>query len=216
MLRCLKNKNKIMKKTTQLSLIIILTSLFSLSYAEYQAVIGTANHNIKFVQWEDTTSIEGDWTNTTPPYDCKNWTPSVDSQDEGVSFTQTANDCKQDQQRQVKLRSKDKVSGVIIIKDTITEKRVNTGQSSTQSALGTRILKDCRFAKVSASGSVAGNYYVLETGGDTWAYWNGQQMGYINYRAPGNVFIRDGYRYYSTKLMVTDWYYYHNICKEKL
>lgn len=205
-----------MKKTTQISLILILTSLFSLSYAEYQAVIGTTNPNIKFVQWEDTTSIEGEWINSSAPYDCNNWTPTVDSQDEGVNFTQTATDCKQDQSRQVKLRSKDKVSGVIIVKDTIIEKRVNTGQSNTQSAIGARPLKDCRFAKVSASGSVAGNYYVLETGGNTWAYWNGQQMGYIDYRAPTYHFIRDGYRYYSTQLMVTDWYFYHNICKEKL
>lgn len=205
-----------MKKITRISLILTLTSLFGLSYAEYQAIIGTANHNIKFVQWEDTTSIEGEWINSSAPYDCNNWIPTVDSQNEGVSFTQTANDCKQDQTRQVKLRSKDKVSGVIIVKDTITEKRVNTNQSSTQTATGTRPLKDCRFAKVSANGPVKGNYYVLETGGNTTAYWDGAQMGYINYRAPGNVFIRDGYRYYSTQLMVTDWYYYHNICKEKL
>jgi hypothetical protein len=205
-----------MKKTTRISLILTLTSLFGLSYAEYQAVIGTANHNIKFVQWEDTTSIEGEWVNKSAPYDCKNWTPTVDTQNQGVTFTQTATDCKQDQERQVKLRSKDKISGVIIEKDTIIEQRVNTGQTSTQSAIGTKLLKECRFAKVSANGPVAGNYYVLETGGNTTAYWDGAQMGFINSRAPTYVFINNGYRYYSTQLMVTDWYYYHNICKEKL
>lgn len=205
-----------MNKLKQFSLMLTLTTLFTLSSAEYQAIIGTANHNIKFVQWEDTTSIEGEWINSSDPYDCNNWTPTVDTQNQGVTFTQKATDCKQDQERQVKLRSKDKVSGVIIVKDTITEKRVNTNQTSTQSAIGTKLLKECRFAKVSASGSGAANYYVLETGGNTWAYWNGQQMGYIDYRSPTHHFIRDGYRYYSTQLMVTDWYYYHNICKEKL
>jgi hypothetical protein len=216
MLSLNKKKKKIMKKITQLSLIVTLTSLFSLSYAEYQAVIGTANHNIKFVQWEDTTSIEGEWVNKSAPYDCKNWAPTVDSQNQGMTFTQTATDCKQDQERQVQLRSKDKISGVIIVKDTILEQRVNTGQTSTQSAVGTKLLKECRFAKINPSGSGAANYYVLETGGNTWAYWNGEQMGFINFRAPTYVFINNGYRYYSTQLMVTDWYYYHNICKEKI
>lgn len=205
-----------MNNIKKISAMMAIISLCSFTHAEYQAVIGTANHNIKFVKWEDIDSIEGEWQNVTDPYDCTNWSPSVDTQDQGVTFTQTANDCKQEQQRQVKRRSQEKISGVIIVKDTITEKRVNTGQSSSRSAVGTKLLKDCRFAKVSASGPVTGNYYILETGGNTWAYWNGQQMGYINYRAPTYRFVKDGYRYYSTQLMVTDSYYYHNICKEKI
>lgn len=205
-----------MKITTKISLILGLTSIFNLSYADYQVIIGTANNNIKFVQWEDTTPIEGEWLNTSVPYDCKNWTPSVSNQDEGVKFTQTANDCKQDQQRKVELRSKDKVSGAIVVKDTITEKRINISQSSTQSAVGTRPLRDCRFVQVSGNGGVAGNYYVLETGGSTTAYWNGKQMGRIEFRSPTYVFSNNGYLYFSTKLMNTNSYYYHNICQQKI
>lgn len=205
-----------MKNIKKFSAMMAIVSLCSFTHAEYQAVIGTANHNIKFVKWEDIDSIEGEWQNLADPYDCTNWAPSVDTQDQGVTFNQTATDCKQEQQRQVKRRAQEKISGVIIVKDTIIEKRINTAQSSTRSAVGTRPLKECRFAKISANGSGAGNYYVLETGGNTTAYWNGQQMGYINFRAPTYVFINNGFKYYSTQLMVTDWYYYHNICKEKI
>lgn len=204
-----------MNKIIKTSIMVSLASIFSLTHAEYQAVIGK-NTNIRFVQWEETSPIEGPWTNTSVPYGCTNWSPSVDTQDVGVSFTQTATDCKQDQERDVKRRMQDKVSGDIIVKDTVKETRVNTGQTSTQMAVGTKLLKDCRFAKVNANGPIVGNYYVLETGGNTTAYWNGQSMGTINSRIPKYVFIHNGFKYYSTQLMVTDWYYYHNICKEAL
>jgi len=204
-----------MKKIIKLSAIITAASVLCFTQAEYQAVIGK-NTNIRFVQWAETSPIEGEWVNTSVPYGCTNWSPSVETQDIGVSFTQTATDCKQDQERDVKKRMQDKLSGSIIVKETIKETRVNTGQSSNQTAVGTKLLKDCRFVKVNANGPVAGNYYVLETGGNTTAYWNGQQMGRINSRIPKYVFVNGAYKYYSTQLMVTDWYYYHNICKEAL
>lgn len=93
-----------------------IVSLCSFTHAEYQAVIGTANHNIKFVKWEDIDSIEGEWQNLADPYDCTNWSPSVDTQDEGVTFTQTANDCKQEQQRQVKRRAQEKYQVLSLLK----------------------------------------------------------------------------------------------------
>jgi hypothetical protein len=210
-----KNKNKIMNKLKQFSLILILTSLFTLTSAEYKAVIGTANHNITFVKWETTSPIEGSWNNVNQPYGCTNWTPAATSKPLNEQFTQTATDCKQDQERQVQLRSIEKNSGKIKIIETITENRTNTGQTSTKSATGTQPAVDCRYTYITASGSGAANYYILADGGNSYPYWGGVQVGKGNGPNP-TTYVNGGYLYYSTKLMLMSGFVYYNLCRKPL
>lgn len=210
-----KNKTKIMNKLKQFSLMLTLTCFFTLSSAEYKAVIGTANHNITFVKWESTSPIEGSWNNVNQPYGCTNWTPAATSKPLGEQFTQTATDCKQDQERQVQLRSIEKNSGKIKIIETITENRTNTGQTSTKLATGTQPAEECRYTYLTPLGSAAANYYISADGGNSYPYWNGLQVGKGTGSNP-TTYIHGGYTYYSTTLMKYSTFIYYNICRKPL
>ena len=198
----------------KISTIIGLGLLFTISNADYKVIIGL--QDINFIKWETTSPIEGEWFNVDNLYDCNNWSPSTDTVDQGTSFTQKATDCKQNQQRNIQQRVINSNTGEIKVTETQTENRILSNQSNSRISNGTRLAEDCRFVKNTANGSGSGNYYVMETGGTTTAYWNGQSMGKINYRSPKYVFTNGQYKYYSKQLMVTESYYYHNICKAPL
>lgn len=202
-----------MNKLKQFSLMLTLTTLFTLSSAEYQAVIGTANHNITFVKWETTSPIEGSWNNVNQPYGCTNWTPAATSKPLNEQFTQTATDCKQDQERQVQLRSIEKNSGKIKIIETITENRTNTGQTSTKAATGNQPAEECRYTYLTQNGNRGANYYISADGGNSYAYWNGVSVGKGNGSNP-TIYIKDGYVYYSTKVMRMIVFVYYDICRK--
>jgi hypothetical protein len=196
------------------SLLLGLGLLFNISHAEYKVIIGL--QDINFTKWEPTSPITGEWSNIDEPYDCTNWSPSTDTINQETSFVQNANDCKQNQQREIQIRLVNNKTGEFKTIETQIESRVLSEQINSRTATGTKIAEDCRFVKNTANGSGSGNYYVMETGGTTTAYWNGQKMGQINYRSPKYVFVNGQYKYYSKQLMVTDSYYYHNICKSPI
>ena len=192
-----------------------LTSLFGLSYAEYQVIVGTANHNIKFVQWEDTSPINGSWVNTDQPYECSNWSPATTTKAIGEQFTQTATDCKQKQTRQVQLRSKDKISGQIKIIETTTETQIINNQNDTKLAIGNKPAEECKYVYITANGNGAANYYISADGGNSYAYWNGLAVGKGAGSNP-TVYVKDGYRYYSTKVMRMIVFVYYDICRRPI
>jgi len=204
-----------MNKLKQFSLMLTLTTLFTLSSAEYQAIIGTANHNIKFVQWEVTSPINGSWVNSDNPYDCSNWAPATTTKPIGEQFTQTATDCKQKQDRQVQLRSKDKISGQIKITGNTTETQIINNQTNTRLATGNQPAEECKYVYTTQSGNGGPNYYILTDGGNSYAYWNGVSVGKGVGRNP-TVYIKDGYRYYSTKIMRMIVFIYYDICRKPL
>jgi hypothetical protein len=49
--------------------------------------------------WTVITKYEDQWEDVGDKYGCSNWSPSTSSQGKGVSFTQTATDCLQDQEK---------------------------------------------------------------------------------------------------------------------
>jgi hypothetical protein len=91
--------------------------------------------------WESAPSVYGAWTDTGVAYSCSDWSPSVDTIATGVSFTQTATDCNQDQIRTVVPQRKNTSTGVIepIVGGSTTESQTLSGATSTQSATGTAL-----------------------------------------------------------------------------
>lgn len=60
--------------------------------------------------WVEASPRVSDWSNTSDPLVCTTWNPNVTSVNEGVSFTQTAVDCLQNQERSIQAREQDKIS----------------------------------------------------------------------------------------------------------
>ena len=51
-----------------------------------------------------TDPLISEWSDVTQPYGCNNYTPNVADNSYGVKFTQTANDCRIDQERTIQNR----------------------------------------------------------------------------------------------------------------
>lgn len=49
--------------------------------------------------WQKSTTEYGPWDDASAPYACSNWSPSTSTIGKGISFVQTATDCKQNQER---------------------------------------------------------------------------------------------------------------------
>jgi hypothetical protein len=92
-----------------------------------------------------------EWENSGELYGCSSWAPSVYEYDQGVAFTQTANDCKQDQQRQRQDRSQETTTQEIRNEGVaVTEQRTLNDQTSSREAVGERV-----------SGSTSNFYRIL-------------------------------------------------------
>ncbi|MFK4131930.1 hypothetical protein ACI2KR_06500 [Pseudomonas luteola] len=72
--------------------------------------------------WQKIEPTYSKWENKGEPYDCRNWSPSPSSIGKGLSYTQEATDCKQDQTRQAQPRQQ----------DSRTQKIVNAGPPYTE------------------------------------------------------------------------------------
>lgn len=104
----------------------------------------TRNNTGLMESWVSIGSVYGDWTNTGELYDCSNWSPDPSTIDNGISFTQNATDCKQDQVRTRQDREQETTTlairnlGVEII-----ETQVSTNQLNSRNNLGTKSNKVC-------------------------------------------------------------------------
>jgi hypothetical protein len=63
--------------------------------------------------WTQAVPVYGDWVDVNGPYSCSNWSPFPSTVGKGLVFTQTANDCSQDQKRTVQARIKNNVTNEI-------------------------------------------------------------------------------------------------------
>lgn len=85
--------------------------------------------------WLATTSLYGNWTNKGSIYGCQTWTPDASTVRAGESFTQTSNDCSQDQTRTVTLRERNPVTGEIRTSGSSIENQTITA-TSTRTTVG--------------------------------------------------------------------------------
>lgn len=98
-----------MKKTITLSLSVLAVSI---SQAAYMVKVNL-DDEVTFYQWSAEQPILGPWVNTGSVYDCSNWTPNPSTITVNMPFTQTATDCKQNQEQTAQDREIDSVSGTV-------------------------------------------------------------------------------------------------------
>jgi hypothetical protein len=140
--------------------------------------------------WESIDPVYGPWANKGAQFDCSNWSPSTDTIDQGVIFDQTANDCKQSQERSITPQRKNKITGEVTYWVPVTIDQQTLGQvASTQKATGTGLAPS-----VVLSGPDAvfiGEPIVLS--------WSGQNA--VKYNLSGDaispVSLGEGYNSYS-------------------
>jgi hypothetical protein len=97
--------------------ILKLSGMFALALSA-QAHAQTYRYNFVLsdsvpYDWVSIDSTYGEWTNSGSVYNCTNWSPSTATIGKGVSFTQDATDCKQDQTRTGQKRHQDSRTGNI-------------------------------------------------------------------------------------------------------
>lgn len=86
-----------------------------------------------------TDPLISEWSNVADPYGCTNYSPSVADTSYAVKFTQTATDCKVDQERTVQNRQISSITQAVSnVGEPITEKQTLKDQSSNREATGTR------------------------------------------------------------------------------
>jgi len=120
--------------------------------------------------WIAASPIYSEWINSGSLYDCTNWSPDPSTVNSGVSFTQTATNCKQNQTRTKQEREQDTITlAYRNIGELITETNVLNSQSNTRSAIGTKVNKVCKFNDFSSGngfnawyGDAYGTYFWIE------------------------------------------------------
>lgn len=136
-------------------LLLAIVGCMSLSQAEYLIKYPPIS-NINFVNqkvWLSADPLKSEWTNLGAITGCSNWSPAISTVNQGVVFTQTATDCKQDQTRTVQEREKEKTSSVYRnIGNPYTETQSIT-VTSTQEATGAKsVEKVCVYGSGWGSG----------------------------------------------------------------
>jgi len=109
-------------------------------YAEARTIAASSSRQAvgTLETWQPTDPTYTAWTNSGAVYACSNWSPATSTVTIGESFTQTANDCKQDQTRARQDRERETTTGEIRNAGTpVTENRTVVA-SATRQATGTK------------------------------------------------------------------------------
>lgn len=94
--------------------------------------------------WIPTTPNYGSWFDVGAIYGCSNWSPDPSTVNIGQSFTQTATDCEQNQERTVQNREIEQTTNIIRnVGLETTENRVDENITNTRSATGTKPVQEC-------------------------------------------------------------------------
>lgn len=129
------------------------------SYADYTIIIPLDKQSIRFIDMQTYESIYGEWMNVREVYECNNWSPSSSEVTIGETFTQTATDCNQDQERTVQPRKQDVKTGEVRNDGPLYTETRTIEASSTREGVGekeTWVLIDPRI--ISDWASVGGIY----------------------------------------------------------
>ena len=120
----------------------LLIASFSMSFASYQVMYPNQLVNFKNIPSETFTPTEpliSEWISIGVAYDCNNYTPDPSTYAYGVKFTQSAENCKIDQERSIQNRHISSITNKISNDGVPTiEKQTLSGQSGTFEGTGTR------------------------------------------------------------------------------
>ena len=109
-------------------------------------VLQSRNSNGLLESWVSIGSLYGEWTNSGALYDCTNWTPNPNTVNNGVSFTQNATDCKQDQTRTRQDREQETTTLVIRnVGSEIVENQTLPNQANSRNSVGTKLNTVCYY-----------------------------------------------------------------------
>ena len=125
--------------------------------------------------WVSIEPLYSEWINDGIPFNCKLWTPEESTVTYGQTFTQTANDCEQEQIRTRQEREQETTN--LIIRDVgspSSENRILTSQLNTRTSVGTML--DCLYSGIESD--PAPRYRVLYQPSGSTSYnerfeWNG-------------------------------------------
>ena len=86
------------KKISFIALAILSSSAHATEYNKYRYNYSLVSESVP-ANWQKNNTEYGPWDDVGAPYACSNWSPSTSTVGKGISFVQTATDCKQDQER---------------------------------------------------------------------------------------------------------------------
>jgi hypothetical protein len=118
------------------SMVLLSLLTVSITQATYMVKVNLGDE-ITFYQWTNESPVLGSWVNSGAIYDCSNWSPLVESMTTGISFTQTATDCKQNQTQTAQDREIDTVTGTVRDKGLPYTNTQHIPASDTRLAVGT-------------------------------------------------------------------------------
>ena len=168
--------------------------------------------------WVATTPTYTAWVNSGALYGCT-WTPDPSTVNSGVSFTQNATNCSQNQTRNRQNREQETTT--LAIRNTgavIVENQTLTNQSNSRSSVGTKINKVCLFDN---SNMWSDGYSILNS---QMIISNGVVI-YFEYNTAINQFYLNGYLYtrgnYVSTTVDNSWgssvtYYNYYLCAEPI
>jgi hypothetical protein len=94
------------------------------------------SNNVPYA-WEVTETAYDDWKDVQGIYACTNWSPSIATIGKGITFGQTATDCKQDQERTAHPQRKDQRTGKVeYIPDAAYQQKQTIAATSERDAVG--------------------------------------------------------------------------------
>ena len=129
--------------------VLAILILNNISYANYSVVVpleqsnggSLENGTINFQaseNWVSASPLYTNWINNGNLYDCTNWSPLENTINIGISFEQTATDCKQDQTRTRQDREQETTTlDYRNVGSPVEENQTLTNQTNTRNAIGT-------------------------------------------------------------------------------
>lgn len=121
---------------------LLLLSSFTISYAEYTALIQMSSTANDVGEWKEIAPAYTDWSDSGTAYSCTNWQPLASTIKSGLAFTQTTTTCKQDQTRSLVINEQNTITGKLREKSSTQEKQTlnTTNTVQTRQYLGERSL----------------------------------------------------------------------------
>lgn len=186
-----------------------------LPITENQVITTTDTRNAvgTMESWIDTDPVYTTWINSGVLYGCSNWSPAPSTVNSGVSFTQTATDCSQNQTRDRQNREQETTTLAIRNNGSvIVENQTLTNMNNTRSAIGTKVNKVCAYTD---------QEFTMNFTGDSMYHYtvNGSVIGSSSNGTPvviNGIIYSVGSYVRRQILFGSNYTYYYETCKEPL
>lgn len=154
--------------------------------------------------WVATSPTYTAWVNSGAITGCTNWSPATSTVNKGQTFTQTATDCKQVQVRSRQDREQETTTKEIRNKGQAVTESQSITVSSTRSAVGTKVTRECFYSPNNTMASKLGSGYTF--------WFNTASLGYgePTLSKGGYTYSAGAYKETYNGWLVEQWY---EICR---